>query len=253
MGSRALVVICKDADSAKARFGVVDGGIGKIYTRTGRAFIKDDTLEHQMLERVQTAITESRLWDELETSWLLLDCELMPWSAKAQQLIRDQYAAVGAAGTASLSEVVSVMQSATHLGEAITPLLESYQQKQTQVAQYIEAYQHYCWEIKSLDDYKLAPFHLLASEGAVHVDKSHQWHVETLDRIAQHDTKLLLPTNRLIVDVTDEAQIRDGIDWWLELTEKGGEGYVVKPLDFIVRGRNGASCNRLSKCVDVSI
>ena len=33
------------------------------------------------------------LWDELRSDWLLLDCELMPWSAKALELVRQQYAA----------------------------------------------------------------------------------------------------------------------------------------------------------------
>src|SRR5205814_1620375 len=31
----------------------------------------------------------------------------------------------------------------------------------------------------------------------------------------------------------------EGIRWWEELTGHGGEGMVVKPLDFIARGRRG--------------
>jgi PNKP adenylyltransferase domain, ligase domain/PNKP adenylyltransferase domain, C-terminal region len=33
--------------------------------------------------------------------------------------------------------------------------------------------------------------------------------------------------------------VADGIAWWTELTGRGGEGMVVKPLDFILRGRRG--------------
>src|SRR5262249_50838724 len=31
----------------------------------------------------------------------------------------------------------------------------------------------------------------------------------------------------------------EGITWWDELTGRGGEGMVVKPLEFIVKGRRG--------------
>ena len=45
MGSRAVVVICRDADSARKRFGIMEGESGVCYTRTGRRFFNDSTLE----------------------------------------------------------------------------------------------------------------------------------------------------------------------------------------------------------------
>jgi hypothetical protein len=45
----------------------------------------------------------------------------------------------------------------------------------------------------------------------------------------------LFATPWRIVDVTDPAAEADAIAWWTELTGRGGEGMVVKPLDFIVR------------------
>jgi CheY-like chemotaxis protein len=56
--------------------------------------------------------------------------------------------------------------------------------------QYIEAYRGYCWTVHSLADLKLAPFHLLASERAVHADKDHVWHMATLGRLCAADTVL---------------------------------------------------------------
>ena len=38
MGSRALLVVCRDEAAARERFGVTTGETGAIYTRTGRAF-----------------------------------------------------------------------------------------------------------------------------------------------------------------------------------------------------------------------
>ncbi len=48
---------------------------------------------------------------------------------------------------------------------------------------YAAAYRRYCWPVKSLDDYRIAPFHLLATEGAVHMDKTHLWHMAELGRV----------------------------------------------------------------------
>jgi protein phosphatase len=237
MGSRAIAVVCKDEDTARARFGVIDEGIGIVYTRTGRRFFNDLDLETRFLEYVRDAITDAGLWQELDTSWMLLDCELMPWSAKAQQLLQDQYAAVGSAANAALGDTIALMQMTANNGKEIGPLLEKYQTRQTQLAQYIDAYRAYCWPVESLNDLKLAPFHLLATESAVHVDKPHSWHMDMLSRLSGGD--LLMVTDYHVVDLTDADSQAEAVTWWEAMTNHGGEGMVVKPLDFIVRGRRG--------------
>jgi protein phosphatase len=93
--------------------------------------------------------------------------------------------------------------------------------------------------VSSLDDLKLAPFHLLATEGRVHTDKDHGWHMETLAAICRNDPGLLLETPYRIVDLADPASESDATAWWSELTERGGEGMVVKPLEFVLRGKKG--------------
>ena len=40
-------------------------------------------------------------------------------------------------------------------------------------------------------------------------------------------------------DVTDPASVAEGTQWWKDLTEKGGEGMVVKPLGFTMKGPRG--------------
>src|ERR1039458_3437337 len=73
-----------------------------LYTRTGRRFFTDEELERQFLIRLRAAVNASGLWDELSTDWVCLDCELMPWSAKAQELLQKQYAPVGNSGAHAL-------------------------------------------------------------------------------------------------------------------------------------------------------
>jgi protein phosphatase len=237
MGSRAVVVICRDRETALHRFGVPQDEIGACYTRTGRRFFNDAVLEREFLARIQSAAIASGLFDELKTAWLCLDCELMPWSAKAQELLRRQYAPTGAAAREGLSASIAALRSATATGTDVTELLARYEQRADAATQYADAYRQYCWPVHSLADYRLAPFHLLASEHALHTDKDHVWHMETLARLCAADPELLLATPYRVVNLADEASQQQGIAWWEELTAAGGEGMVIKPRSFVAHGR----------------
>jgi protein phosphatase len=170
----------------------------------------------------------------------------MPWSAKAQELLRTQYAAVGASGSASLLRAVSALEKAAErlTGSEKDRLLAvevTYRLRGRDIERFVASYRQYCWTVESLSDLKLAPFHLLATEGHVHTDKDHAWHMETLADICRADPELLRSTPHMVVDVTDPTSQAAGIVWWEELTGRGGEGMVVKPLTFIHRGSRGLS------------
>jgi protein phosphatase len=225
-------------------FGIAEREIGIIYTRTGRRFFNDRDLEQRFLDRIRAALTAAGFWEEFQTTWFCLDSELMPWSAKAQELLRGQYSAVGAAGNASLPEAVAALAQTTSRlsGEA----LNHAQAVQTQllarresIQRFVAAYRHYCWPVESLDDLKLAPFHLLASEGQVHIHQNLIWHMETLAKVCGHDVNLLLATNFRSVDLTVPTSEQDAITWWESLTSRGVEGMVIKPLEFVERGKKG--------------
>jgi protein phosphatase len=238
MGSRAVTIICRDEDAARRCFGVVDEGFGTCFTRTGRRFFDDEALEMQLLARTRDAAMNVGLFDRLDTDWLLLDCELMPWSMKAQELLREQYAGVGAAARAGIGETVAVLASAADSGVDVGPILERFHLRADDAGRFVDAYRRYCWPIQSIDDVKLAPFHLLASNGSVHADKTHLWHMEMLSELGAADPALH-PTAYTVVDTTDHESEDAGTEWWIDLTQRGGEGMVVKPLDYVVRGRRG--------------
>ena len=240
MGSRAVLVICKNEETVINRFGIQNEGIGICYTRTGRNFFNDSELEKQFIERVSLCLTNTGFWEKFNTDWVCLDAELMPWSAKAQSLIKDQYASVGAAASAALPEVERVLQLAFNRGISdAEPFLNNTQIKSSSIKKYVTAYQNYCWPVNSMDDYKLAPFHILATEGQVHTDKTHLWHMENIAEICEGDKKLFLQTPFKIVDLNNNSSFDEAINWWMELTKKGGEGMVVKPLNYISIGNDG--------------
>ncbi|MGW3826545.1 polynucleotide kinase-phosphatase [Streptomyces sp. NPDC005071] len=239
MGSRAVALVCRDSEAARERFGV-EGPTGALHTRTGRPFLDDVALTEVILGRLRTAVTAAGLWDEWDTDWVLLDAELMPWSLKAGGLLRSQYAAVGAASGAVLPGANAALAAAAARGVDVVDLAARQQGRTADAAAFTDAYRRYCWSTEGLDGVRIAPFQILAVRGRSLASVPHDEQLAWLDRLVDHDpTGLLQVTRRLVVDTGDEASVRAGIDWWLEMTGRGGEGMVVKPLGALVRDAKG--------------
>ncbi|WP_030682486.1 polynucleotide kinase-phosphatase [Streptomyces sp. NRRL B-1347] len=248
MGSRAVVLVCKDADAARERFGV-DGPTGSLYTRTGRPFLDDAALTEEILDRIRAAVGAAGLWTELGTDWLLLDAELLPWSLKATGLLRTQYAAVGAASGAVFPDALNALEAAAGRGIDVGDLLDAQRERAADAAAFTDAYRRYCWPTDGLDGVHLAPFQILAVQGRSLAALPHDEQLALIDRMVEHDgSGLLRTTRRLYVDTGDEESVRAGVDWWLEMTGRGGEGMVVKPVGALVRDGKGRLVQPGIKC-----
>lgn len=233
MGSRAVLVVCRDESTAARRF-AADGRTGAIYTRTGRSFFERDLTE-ALLAEVRAAVTTTGLWDELGTDWLVLDAELLPWSAKADTLLREQYATVGAAARGTLPAQVDALTQAAARGLDVADLLDRTRLRMADADAYTAAYRRYCWDVDGLDGIEIAPFQLLASEGRTWHDHDHGWHLALADRLVSAAPTRFRSTRRHLVDTGDADSCAAGLTWWEELTGGGGEGMVVKPLANLVR------------------
>lgn len=239
MGSRAVLVVTREDATAVRRFGLREGAAGAIYTRSGRAFFEDAALERALLERLRAASEAAGLWESLKTDWLLLDAEILPWSLKAEALLRSQYAAVGAAAAATLPAELAALEAAQARGLPLGNMLERTRERQHMTAAYVQAYRQYVRRVGGLEDIRVAPFHLLASEGRVHCDQNHLWHLGQLAKLAAADPALFIATAHREVVLGDDDSEKEATDWWLQLTEMGGEGMVVKSLDFVTWGKKG--------------
>jgi protein phosphatase len=259
MGSRAVALVCRDADAARRRFGVggtsrsnaAGGGgpTGSLYTRTGRPFFDDEARTELVLGRVREAMTAAGLWEELDTDWVLLDAELMPWSLKASGLLRTQYAAVGAASGAVFPGALAALEGAAARGVDVGGLLDKQRERAADAAAFTEAYRRYCWPTEGLDGVRLAPFQILAVQGRSLAALPHDEQLALIDRLVEFDASgLLQTTRRLFVDTGDEDSVRAGVDWWLEMTGRGGEGMVVKPVGAVVRTEQGRLVQPGIKC-----
>jgi protein phosphatase len=240
MGSRAVLLVRRLA------------GAGAIWTRTGRPFFSDERTA-ALTEQVRAAAEKAGLFDELGTSWLLLDAELVPWNVKAGSLLRDQYAAVGAAALASLPAAVSVLDQACARGlPGMGAVAERTRARLANAEAFTAAYLRYCWATDGLAGVRVAPFQLLASEGAVYHERPHLWHLGLADRLAAGlagaagaaGAELIATTRRIEVQTRDPASVAAATRWWEDLTAAGGEGMVVKPAANLTRARRGSGSSQ---------
>ena len=277
MGSRAVAVVCRDAAAASRRFGMDDPAGGIVHTRTGRPFFTDPAGNAEAVGRLRDAVTAAGLWEELDTDWLVLDAEVMPWSAKADELIRTRYAAVGAAGRAMTGRAADLLAAAAGRGVEVAGLVERTAERAAGLDGFVSAYGRYCWPTPTLDDLRVAPFAVLAGEGAVHATRDHLWHLGVADRLAaasggaeaapsgaavaraarceaaragdaDHGGRADVPveergfvvgTRHRAVDLADPDDEAGAVAWWESLVAAGGEGMVVKPVDAVVTGPRG--------------
>lgn len=243
MGSRAVIVLCRNSETAAKRFHISDGSRGIIYTRTGRHFFNDSSIESILLDRLDIVLTKTGFWKDFDTDWVCFDTELMPWSEKAQELLEKQYAPVGRAGCDGLTAAVQALEKLCQRdniqfqvpegtsGESFEPseLLAEFQDKKAAIERYVNAYREYCWKVQTVDDFKIAPFHILAVENQTFSDKSHIWHMENIKKYCTGIDTIFMATDYICIDVNNESSVQNGVDWWLNLTGNGGEGMVVKP------------------------
>ncbi|MBO0752832.1 MAG: polynucleotide kinase-phosphatase, partial [Bradyrhizobiaceae bacterium] len=240
MGSRAVIALCRTADAVKERFGLTGTNTGAIWTRTGRAFFNEgNATTADVLTRLRLAADAARLWDELATTWLLLDAEIMPWSAKARGLIETQYAPVANSSTAGFAAALEAFSRAAGRGLDVAALANRFGERAVRAACYGKAFAPYVWPVTGIDDLRIAPFHLLASEGRVWFDQDHVWHMNLADRLAATGDKIVTPTRWRTVALDDDTAVAEAVAWWERLTATGGEGMVVKPRAFVARGEKG--------------
>jgi polynucleotide kinase-phosphatase len=221
-------VVCEEKHmGSRAVVRVSASGVGDaIWTRTGRPFFGPE-MDQPLLARVRAAIEP--ILAELQTEWLLLDAELLPWSAKAGSLIREHYAGVGAAGRAALPAALDVLDRTAGRGLDVAALRDRLELRSSEIQGYSAAYRAYVKPTEGLRGVTLAPFAVLAGAGVSYAGKDHGWQLAIADRLVAADPELFTPTRRMVVDLADPAAEAEATEWWLTLTGAGGEGMVVKP------------------------
>lgn len=236
MGSRAHILVCRDAKTANLRFHTNDDHIGHVWSRNGNPFFKTPD-RRVVLERVAAAAAP--LFDSLKSDWLLLDAEIMPWSAKAGGLIASQYAPTGVAAKVGNGLVLDALDRfAARNVEDVSDLRQEFARQLKNAEAFDITWRGYTWETPSLDGIRIAPFHVLASEGRVHKFETHATHMKWVSLMLGTDP-MLMGTEFHEVDLSDPASLDAAVERWLAATAARAEGMVVKPPLFATTGDKG--------------
>ena len=181
------------------------------------------------------------LWEELDTDWLLLDAELLPWCAKAEDAARDQYAAVGAAAPGGAAGGrrgadgggrARDRRRAT-CSRARRPRLANASGFTARVPALLladrRARRRAAGAVPAAGAARARPTH----------DRPHDWHLASLDRLVAADPRVQRDPARSSSTSPTPSRCAGGVAWWEELTAAGGEGMVVKPPANLTRGARG--------------
>ena len=236
MGSRGIVVVCRSHKAALERFGVSGETPGCVYTRNGRRFFKDEDTEAVFLERTERVLSRAKFWERNSTDWVCFDGEILPWAVKASE--SSEESDLVQAGSLVLSETEKA------LGETSNSASKLYWQgvlsrERAALERYDLMFKKYRTESADLAALKFAPFHLLAVEGQTFFHRSHLWHMQTLSRLARSGDGFVIPTKYEVVTTNQPKTWSKVLNWWERLSADFSEGFVVKPLPFVPRGRRG--------------
>jgi polynucleotide kinase-phosphatase len=231
MGSRAVMLLSR----SPGRFDAPEGWLGTLHTRTGRQFLEGDH-ERRVLQEAHDAVQKAGLWDELGSDWLVLDGELMPWSLKAESLIKDTYASMAASAISATNASVAVLERAAGSGIDVQALLSRSRTRKSNAVAFRESYRRY---VGSEDELRFAAFQVLAAEGQSFETRDHGWHLGISDRLAAAGPELFANTRHLRVDLSQDADVEAAVKWWEDLTAAGSEGMVVKPWQNLTRAKRG--------------
>lgn len=224
MGSRAVIFIAKDKEVAKEL--INSDSLGYITTRTGRAFFEQKE-QQQMVEKIHAELVSKNYFEQFNTSFVLMDAEILPWNLKAHRLIDQQYETVAENALMDRYKIIEKLKATEHVD--VTSWMEEYTEKYKNAARFDAVFRNYCWPTNELSGIQIAPFHILAHSSATNFHQPHSWHMKMNAYLAENSSLFIATEYRLIESEQDEQEV---INWWKDMTENGHEGIVIKPFDF---------------------
>ncbi|WP_332645527.1 polynucleotide kinase-phosphatase [Lysinibacillus sp. 54212] len=229
MGSRAVLLLFKNEKVAQSM--IDKETLGIISTRTGRAFFEQN-VQQKIVGQIHEELLTKQYFDKMNTDFVLLDAEILPWNLKAQSLIDEQYAHVAEHAMMDRQKILQKLQETKNLD--VSHWLAEYEELVRNAVRFDAVYQNYCWPVDDLSAIKIAPFHVLAHSDETCFHKPHTWHMEMNRLFAQH-SKLFIETEYKLIET--EQDVASVISWWEEMTAVGHEGIVIKPLEFIPKNK----------------
>ncbi|MDF2880165.1 MAG: polynucleotide kinasephosphatase [Clostridiaceae bacterium] len=232
MGSRSTIIVFKDKEKAIEFTNQQEEVI--IYSRTGKKFFNEKENETISL-RIKAILNSIDYFNRFDTGFVIIDAEILPWNAKGEGLLFNQYLPVLDSALALNTKLYENLKDTPIIKEE---MLKEVENNLTNINKYKQQLENYCWDT-NIENIKIAPFHLLAHEGKTFFDKEHEWHLNHFNMFAENEDNLFIKTPYVLIDLTKEESISNSIKFWDELTSKGYEGFILKTEYFLEHNDQG--------------
>ena len=232
MGSRAVILAFESEEKALQYTNQTKTTI--IYSRNGLSFFKGED-ELYISNKIQKLLKENNYFEKHHTGFVLMDVEILPWNAKGSGLLTNQYLPVLDGNKSLNSKLLENLQGV----DGVETLTSSIKINLENVEKYKEQLESYCWD-SNVETIQIAPFHLLAHEGQTYFDQTHEFHLTHFhDLINMEENDLFVKTPYVLVDLESEESMKEAVDFWIDVTNKGYEGVMFKTETFIEKNKEG--------------
>ena len=223
MGSRAVAVLGREAGALEASFGTRREGF--VYTRTGRR-LHMTGVEDAVVGALREGIEKAGLWNVWGAAWVILDCELMPWSAMARGLIDSHYRSVESAGRSVFQALEEATRKGSVSGADMRTIDGLGRERQECIGQFATALD--CYDEAQETPVRIGPFAVVATEREVWLQRPVMEHSRACDAIAKHAPEMVVETPWMECEIGNDSDEEHLDTWWANEIGQGGEGIVVK-------------------------
>ena len=215
MGSRAIFVICRDEAAARTRLRRLGGRDRRLLHAHRPPLLRRAARSKPKCSSASKRRSRAAgWWEEFATDWVCLDAEIMPWSAKAQELLQRPIRRGRRGRNRRRCRQRSRRSSAREQrGVSSDGVLDRFRERRTRgcgVRRGVPAL--LAGSVESIDDLRVAPFHLLASSGATTSTRPRLAHADAAASSLTADPKLFLATASRRCSVADAASEAAGDD-----------------------------------------
>ncbi len=231
VGTRVVVVLCRNDAVAQKRFHFVGDSLGTVYTRTGRPFFKEKDENQHLIQKLVKGMELAEVWDTLKTDWLCFEAIISPLSQFAIDFESEIYSPVVGAGHDFLNLASEKLQKAAERGIGVLETQPWIENQRAALEAFLVTSHHMHGDHSRKMTIHLT--RLIATEGAVHLEKPMLLQQEMLKLIATAAPNTLFVIERRLIDLDSDTQMRETSAWWESLNDQPMEGIVFEPNQIV--------------------
>jgi protein phosphatase len=249
LGTRVVVVLCRNESVARTVFGTVDERAGIVYSRTGRNVFTDRKTEESWIQRWRGAAEEAKLFDSygpfivFEAQFEHLGLRVAHGALRPKpHLELPMPAAVVTHDELAFDATLDAISRAKTRGIEVGPLAARIGDRRQRLARHAQTLEQAAQSSSNTPELRIEPLHVLATDETSWFDRPHSEHAALFQRLRQSDEGLFASTSAFEVRLDEAGAEERGFAFWEEWTARGKNenlGLIIKPVVFQRNTRPG--------------